>query len=182
MLAAALAIAGCGNERAVPPDTATPQDPIGTKLTILDAAGVRFTSPANWPDLGRQGRRAGGVQSRSATVAVWRYPRTEPLPEDPAALRRVRDLLVDRVEQRDPTFALRSARLVRRGGADGIELLGRQTIAGRRVGVRSSHLFTRGGEVVVDAYAPPASFDRLDASVFRPLLRSLRRSKLKVAR
>jgi hypothetical protein len=175
---AALAIAGCGNDRGVPPDTTTPEAPIGTKLTILDGAGVRFTSPANWPDLAPQGHRAGGIRSRTATVAVWRYKRTEPLPQDAAALRRVRDLLVERVEARDPTFRLRSARIVRRGGAGGIELLGRQTIAGRRVGVRSSHLFARGGEVVIDAYAPPAEFERVDAQVFRPLLRSLRRSKL----
>ena len=177
-LFAALAVAGCGNARAVAPDTTTPEAPIGTKLTILDRAGVRFTSPANWPDLARQGARAGGIRSGIATVAVWRYERTEPLPQDAAALRAVRDLLVARVEARDPTFKLRSARLVRRAGARGIEMLGRQTIDGRRVGVRSSHLFTRGGEVVVDAYAPPGEFARVDAQVFRPLLRSLRRSKL----
>jgi hypothetical protein len=178
MLAAALALGGCGNARGVPPDTVTPEAPVQTKETILDAAGVRFTSPANWPDLAPRGARAGGIRSRTATVAVWRYARSEPLPEDRGELRRVRRLLVQRVERTDPTFELSRARLVRRAGADGIELLGRQTIAGRRVGVRSSHLFARGGEVVVDAYAPTAEFDRLDATVFRPLLRSLRRSKL----
>ena len=169
---AAAALAGCGNERASAPDTATPQAPVGTKPTRID--DLRFTSPANWPDLPPQGRLAGGIHSRTARVAVWRYPRTEPLPADREALREVRDLLVDRVEQRDPTFELRQARLVRRGGAEGIELLGEQTIGGARFGVRSNHLFSDGDELVIDAYAREQDFDRIDASVFRPLVRSLR--------
>jgi hypothetical protein len=182
MLAAALALGGCGNSRARPPDTATPELPRGTKQTDVDAAGVRFSSPANWPDLPPLGRRVGGVQSRTATVAVWRYPRSEPLPADRAALREVLGLLVDRVKRRDPTFELRAARLVRRGEAPGIEVLGRQTIAGRRFGVRSSHLFSRGAEVVIDAYAPAAQFGRLDRAVFRPLLRSVREIRVDRAR
>jgi hypothetical protein len=171
---AALAVGGCGNARATVPDTTTPELPQGTKVTRIERAGVRFTAPANWPGLTPAGRLAGGIQSRTATVAVWRYPRSEPLPADDAALREVRGLLEARVRHRDPTFRLRSSRLVHRGGARGIELVGTQTIAGRPVGVRSSHVFSRGAELVIDAYAPPAQFARLDAAVFRPLLRSLK--------
>jgi hypothetical protein len=174
MLAAAVVLGGCGNERAPVPDTTTPDPPVGTKLVKLPAAGVRFKAPANWTGLAAQGKRAGGVQSRTATVAIWRYPRTEPLPAGRAALDEVRGLLVDRVKRRDPTFSVEHARIVRRGGADGIEILGRQRIRGRPFTVRSAHLFSDGAEVVVDAYAPPAAFARLDESVFRPALRSLR--------
>jgi hypothetical protein len=182
MMLMAMVACGCGNDRAVPPDTRMPEMPVGSRLTVLDRAGVRFTSPGNWAVLDPQGARAGGVRSRTATVAVWRYKRTEPLPDDAAALRRVRKLLVERVRSRDPSFELRSARLVRHAGARGIELVGSQTIAGRRVGVRSSHLFARRGEIVVDAYAPTDWFARLDAGVFRPLLRSMRPSRLVEAR
>jgi hypothetical protein len=174
MLAAALVLGGCGNERGRSPDTTTPDLPLGSKVVRLPKAGVRFTAPANWPGLTPRGKRAGGIQSRSATVAVWRYPRSEPLPADRAALAEVRGLLVQRVKRRDPGFTVTATRLVRRGGADGIEIVGRERIGGRRFGVRSAHLFSDGAEVVIDAYAPPASFARLDAAVFRPLLRSLR--------
>ena len=169
---AALLLTGCGNERTTVPDLSRPVNPVGTQRVEL--AGIRFTAPANWTVLGPQGELLGGLQSGTATMAVWRYPRTEPLPADRDALREVRGLLVERVERRDPTFDLDRARLVRRGGADGIELLGRQTINGRRVGVRSAHLFAGGDEVVIDAYAPHSRFEQLDESVFLPLLDSLK--------
>jgi hypothetical protein len=170
----AAAAAGCGNERTPAPDVVTPDAPRGTRVVHLDAAGVRFNAPLNWRDLPARGRRAGGIQSKTATVAVWVYPRTEPLPSTKAALEEVKRLLVDRLRRRDPRFELRGSTIGRRGGANAIEVLGRQTIAGLPFGVRSAHLYARRTEVVVDAYAPPESFDRLDAGVFVPLLGSLK--------
>lgn len=166
-------LAGCGNDVTAPPDTRTPEPPRGTREVELEDAGVAFTAPFNWPTLPAEGRRAGGIQSRRATVAVWRYERSEPLPETGAELREVQRLLVDRVRERDPSFELRRARRVRRGGARAIELVGRQTIAGRRFGVRSSHIFHDGAEIVVDAYAPSEHFERVDRTVVEPLMESL---------
>jgi hypothetical protein len=40
--------------------------------------------------------------------------------------------------------------------------------------VRSTHLYAHGGELVVDAYAPPGEYAKVDRAVFGPLLRSLR--------
>jgi hypothetical protein len=40
--------------------------------------------------------------------------------------------------------------------------------------VRSTHLYAYGAELVVDAYAPPGEFARVDRRVFGPMLRSLR--------
>jgi hypothetical protein len=34
-------------------------------------------------------------------------------------------------------------------------------------------VYAHGAELVLDAYAPPAEFARVDRTVFRPLLRSL---------
>ncbi|CAA9507219.1 MAG: hypothetical protein AVDCRST_MAG30-2272 [uncultured Solirubrobacteraceae bacterium] len=171
---AVVLLAGCGNERTPVPDVATPADPAGTRPIDLEDAGVFFTGPGNWDDGDARGALAGGVQSGRATVAVWRYPRTEPLPITRAQLTRVRDLLVERVRQRDPTFEPEASRVTRRAGEPAIELLGQQTIEGRRVKVRSAHVFAGGAEIVVDAYAPPADFDRLDPTVFLPALGSLR--------
>lgn len=172
-MAAALVLGACGAERTPVPDVATPLDPQGTRVARLPAAGVSFTAPANWAVVPRRDPLSGGIESRRATLAVWRYPRQEPLPRGAAELRRVRGLLVERVKTRDPSFRLGESRVTRRGGAPAIELTGAQTIAGRPVRVRSAHVFTRAAEVVLDAYAAPQHFDRVDAAVFEPALASL---------
>ena len=173
-LLALLALSACGEERTRAPDLGTPLTPQGVRTVKLPAAGVAFTAPANWSDSDAREPRVGGIQSGRATLAVWRYVRSEPLPEGAAELRRVRGLLVDRVEERDPTFRLASSRVTRRADAPAVELTGAQTIAGRPVRVRSAHVYTGGAELVVDAYAAPQDFDRVDATVFEPALRSLR--------
>jgi hypothetical protein len=170
----AAALAGCGYDRTAPVDTDTPADPRGERAVRLTEAGVRFKAPGNWPDLPLEEPRVGGVHSGLATVAVWRYVRSEELPRSRAELDRARELLLDRVRERDPTFETRRVRILRRRGAPGIEVRGRQTLAGRPAETRSLHLFARGSEYVVDAYAPPEHFGRVDVAVFRPLLRSVR--------
>jgi hypothetical protein len=171
VLATAL-LAGCGNSRTPVPDVRHADPPNGGRPVTLK--GVRFTAPANWADLPAEGPRIGGIRSNTATFAVWRYPRTEPLPATTRALEDARDRLVERVRQRDATFELRKARLTRRGGARAVELVGRSTIAGLKFGVRSTHVFKDGAEVVVDAYAPPEDFARVDRTVFVPVLGTLK--------
>jgi hypothetical protein len=166
--------AGCGNERAKVPDTQSPDAPRGERVDRYAKAGIRFTAPGNWPQIAPQGLRVGGIQSKRATLAIWRYARTEPLPKSEAELKRVETLLVERVKQRDPSFTLKESRRRRRGGARAIELVGRQTAAGLPFGVRSSHIYIAGHEIVFDAYAPPEHFDRVDETVFVPVLDSLK--------
>jgi hypothetical protein len=48
--------------------------------------------------------------------------------------------------------------------------------------VRSTHIFSHGAEVVVDAYAPPRFFPKVDKTAFKPLLRSLRVTKPRAAK
>jgi hypothetical protein len=85
----------------------------------------------------------------------------------------VERLLVERVKRSAPTFTLRESVRRRRGGARAIELVGRQTANGVPHGVRSSHVFFAGHELVFDGFAPAADFDRVDATVFVPVLDSL---------
>ena len=168
-----LALVGCGRERSRPPDVRTPEPPQGERTITLDDVGLRFRAPVNWGELEAVPPLVGGVQSNSAMVAIWRYPRTEQLPESRGALRRAEERLIERVKQRDPTFALRSSELIEIDDARAIELLGRQTIAGLPFDVRSVHVFSDGTELVVDAYAPADLFERVDDAVFAPLVDSL---------
>ncbi len=59
-------------------------------------------------------------------------------------------------------------------GAPAIELLGTATIAGEKRRVRSTHVYAKGAEIVLDAYAPEQEFARVDREVFRPIAASLR--------
>ena len=142
---AAVVLAGCGNDVTRPPDISNPDAPAGTREIKLRAAGVTFTAPFNWPDLqALDPSMIYGIQNKRATVAIWRYPRSEPLPGDRKALEEVQGLLVERVKRRDPTFELDKATYPRRDGERSIELLGRQTIAGLPFRVRSAHIFAFG--------------------------------------
>lgn len=170
---ASLAAAGCGAERTPTPDVLTPKAPRGERTVVLEDAGVRFRAPRNWDGLDPAPPLEGGVRSKSAVVAIWRYPRVEPLPAGRGELARAQERLVELVKERDPTFTVRTSAVTEVDEARAIELLGRQTIAGLRYDVRSTHVFTDGVEVVVDAYAPPEFFFEMDTTVFLPLLDSL---------
>jgi hypothetical protein len=170
LIATAAVLAGCGNARTPPPDIDHAVDPTVPKEIKIRDTGIAFTAPANWQAVPAVGSLVGGVKSKTATVAVWRYPREEPLPKGEAELAEARRRLIEHVSDQDPTLDLRRRKLRKHG----IELVGTQTIAGVPVGIRSVHVFHNGAEVVVDAYAPPEDFDRVDESVFRPLIRSLR--------
>ena len=58
-----------------------------------------------------------------------------------------------------------------------MQVLGTGAIAGNRRTIRSTHIYTEKAEFVVDAYAPPTVFDRVDKQVFAPVLNSLQITK-----
>lgn len=172
LIAAVLALAGCGEQRTRPRDIRHAVAPKGTRESKV--AGISFQRPVNWGSLDAKPPLEGGISSSTATVAVWRYPRTEPLPADDAALAQARTALLDRIRGRNPTFAVRTSELTRLGRARAIQLVGRQTVAGFEYDVRSLHVFQDGAEIVVDAYAPVDDFERVDRTVFGPLFASLK--------
>ena len=100
--------------------------------------------------------------------------RSEPLPRENEALETAQASLEAAVKARDSTFALEGSKRVEVDGAPAIELRGTERIAGRERRVRSTHVFAKGAEVVLDAYAAPEDFERVDKEVFDPLLASLR--------
>jgi hypothetical protein len=58
-----------------------------------------------------------------------------------------------------------------------VQLRGTETVVGRPRTVRSTHVYAQRAEIVVDAFAPDQDFRRVDAQVFRDVLRSLRIGK-----
>jgi hypothetical protein len=176
LLAAALAagLAACGNERQRPPDAPRATEPAGKRSVDLRRWGVRFERPANWGLAAPRPPQIATLSSGQVAVSFWRYPRDERLPRSASELQRARRALIAAARGRDRSLRVLSARAVRVGGAPGVELVATQRMGVARRKVRSTHLYAHGGELVVDAYAPPTEFARVDRSVFRPLLRSLR--------
>jgi hypothetical protein len=178
-IGATATLSACGSRRETPPDVALPQQPNGTHPLSYPKLGVRIDVPDNWRAVAGDPPLVTTVASGAATVAIWRYPRSEALPRSSAALRTARRALVGAARARDRTLKLVTARVVRVRGGPAIELAGTETVGGEPRRVRSTHLYRDRSEVVVEALAPAADFDRLTRSVFDPVLASLRLSPLR---
>jgi hypothetical protein len=172
--AAAVALAGCGNDRTAAPDLGTIPAPEAFRTATFARAGVSFRAPTNWPVVPGTAPQIATVARGNAQIAVWRYPRTEPLPETRDQLEAARVALLAQVRNRDATFRLTSSRLVMKNGLRGVELVASVTNQGLRRRVRSLHAYGKGAEVVVDAFAPPKVFRRVDRQTFGPVTRSLK--------
>jgi hypothetical protein len=178
----AVLLAGCGNDRTPVPDLSVVPAPKQFREAFFDEQGIRFRAPTNWRVVPGEGPQVATVAIGTAQVAIWRYPRTEPLPETRAQLAAARDALVAQIRSRDPTFKLKSTRLVMKEGLRGVEVIGAGTNLTNqtaRRSMRSLHAYGRGAEVVMDAFAPPKEFHRIDGQTFGPMARSLtlRRTK-----
>jgi hypothetical protein len=178
---AATVVAGCGNDRVPAPDVATPGPPIGHFDVSYPKFGIEFVAPKGWHVTEGSGTLVTTVQTGQATIAIWRYPREEPLPATAAALRRARRELIAAAKRRDKTFKVGTSRFLRIRHAPAIQLVGRENVGRSRYRVRSTHVFAHAAEIVVDSYAPPKYFPRVDKTVFKPLLKSLKVSKPKAA-
>lgn len=182
LLAAALAaLAGCGNNPAPVPNLDLVPGPKGFREVTFAQQGVRFKAPTNWRVVpGETDAHVATVAIGAAQVGVWRYPRTEPLPETRSQLGAARDALVAQIESRDPTFKLTKTRLVMKRGLRAVEIVGigtNLTNSSVQRSMRSLHAYGRGAEVVMDAFAPPRQFARVDEQTFGPMTRSLKLRK-----
>ncbi len=165
---------GCGYERTKPPELATPQPPTTFQRQSFKKEGLALRAPANWRPTAGEAPLVVAFTSGRATLAVWRYPRSERLPRSRGEVAKVLPALLAAARARDRALALDKPRLVKVAGVSGVVLTGVETILGKRRRVRSVHLYTDDAEVVIDAYAPPAVFERVNREVFRAVVASLR--------
>ena len=175
MLAAGLA--GCGSSRNRPPSVTVTVTPTGFYAFSDAPSGLSLLAPRGWHVDRGPAPEVVSIVSGQGTLAVWRYPRTEPLPSTRAELTKAGRALERAVRERDPTFALSARKLTRVDGHPGVELVGQETIAGVRRKVRSLHVYFAEAETVFDAYAPPDAFRDINRTTFIPLLKSIRLSR-----
>lgn len=174
LAAACLLAGGCGNDRTKAPDVMTPGPSLGSEPVNLPDLGLSFLAPAGWNlDRGKPPLVA-TIATGQATIAIWRYPRSEALPKTKAELELARKALLEAAKTRDPTFTEIKSSATKVAGLPAVQIRARETIESQPRVVRSTHIYAYGGEVVVDAYAAADDFRRVDAEVFRPLLRSLK--------
>jgi hypothetical protein len=171
MLATAVAglAAGCGGDSS--PATAIPavQDVSGS----YPQQGIRFTPPEGWSVAAGSGSLVATVQAGASTIAVWRFPRSERLPKTKADLKAARDGLLAAARKHDRTFDEIKTAPTTVAGKPAVQIRARETIAGQPRTVRQTHIYADNAEIVVQAYSEAGTFRKVDADVFRPLLRSL---------
>lgn len=171
---AVIVLAGCGNSRAPVLVNATTAAPKGFHRFQSLRAGAAFKVPANWTVGPGAGALIATISSGPATVALWRYPRSQPPPVGAATLARARASLVSAARQRDPTLELIRTSTGSMLGLSVIQLNAIERIGSQRRRVRSLHLFVGRSELVLEEYAPVADFHAIDHTVFSPLSHSLR--------
>ena len=172
-----LALAGCGSSKDKAPDVTAIPTSGATVLVKYPAAGVAFKAPQGWRRQAGKAPLVAAVQTGQATIAVWRYPRTEQLPVTHSSLQAAKLALVAQIQKRDSSFKVRRAKLLHVGPKRAVQVLGLGTINGNKRMIRSTHIYTEKAEYVVDAYAPQTVFDRVDKGVFAPVLASLEITK-----
>jgi hypothetical protein len=165
---AAFGAAGCGAGSPSPTTTTSAQ-----VSGRFPAQGVSFTPPADWSVDAGKGHLVATAQAGQSTVAVWRYPRSQKLPKSKLELQAARDALLTTSSQ-DVTFEKIKTAATTIADEPAVQIRARQHIAGQPRTVRSTHIYAYGSEYVIDAYSDADSFRQVDATVFRPLLRSLR--------
>jgi hypothetical protein len=171
LAALAAAAAGCGGGSSS--DTTTAVATAAHADGAFPQAGVSFAPPSDWNVAAGRGHLVATAQAGQATVAVWRYPRSEKLPKSRLQLQAARDALVNASRRRDASFEQIKTAATTIAGQPAVQIRAREHIAGQPRTVRSTHIYAHGAEIVVDAYADAGSFRQVDAAVFRPLLRSL---------
>ncbi len=174
---AAVLLGGCGNDRTPVPELGLIPAPKDFRDAQFEAQGVQVRAPTNWRVVDGEDPHLATVAIGDAQIGIWRYARTEPLPETRAQLGAARQALVAQIESRDPTFKLTSTRLVVKPGFRGVEVVGTgSNLANGSIqrSMRSLHAYGHGAEVVMDAFAPPRDFARVDEQTFGPMARSLR--------
>lgn len=174
LLVPASVLAGCGNEPGKAPDVTAVRPAFSFVPERFPAEGVSFERPKDWLYAPGKAPLLATISAGRVTIAIWRYPRTEALPATPKELDAARSALVTAAKARDRTFTVIQAKGTRAARSPAVVVVADETVAGQPRRVRSTHVYAHGGEVVVDAFAPPRDYPKVEDPVFRRIVRSLR--------
>jgi hypothetical protein len=172
-LLALVCLSGCGNSRTPVPSLLVPAPAGGFRTLSYPAAGVSLAVPARWTVIREHAPLLIAIASGGAVISLWHYVRGEPLPATRAQLERARRALLAAIRARQPAVRVIRSRVLRIDQRPAVELNALERIGGVLRRVRSTHVFTAGGEVVLEEYAPARVFHQVDHTVFSPVRQSL---------
>ena len=170
-------LAGCGNEPRKPPTVTAPKAAFGWTKQEIPTQGVTFERPTAWRYSAGTPPLLGTMSSGLTTIAVWRYPRAEKLPETLTELNAARDALVAAAKARDATFKVIKAKGTRAAHHPAVVIIADETVAGQSRRVRSTHIYAEGSEVVVDAFAPADQYEQVETPIIIKLVRTFEITK-----
>jgi hypothetical protein len=173
LLALALPLASCGNERVRPSGLAKLGPPTSFASYSNASGDVSFGYPSTWTVSNGRFPQVAQISSGKAVAAIYSYPRTD-LPSDAAAVTASRKRLLRSLRERAPGFRVQGSHLSEVDDAPAVEILGSGRVGGQRVETRSVHVFKGSAEYVIDAYAAPGTFERANTIAFEPLLATIR--------
>lgn len=174
LVGAVMSLAGCATTRPYVPDLAKVTPASGFRTISYPGAGVALEAPRDWTVSAQRSPLVMVATSGPATVALWRYRTSLPLPVGPAALGQEERALVAAARARQPALRVVRSAVVQVEGRGAVELDTLQTLDGQPRRLRSMHIYLPGAELVLEEYAPPSLFHSVDHAVFSPVKRSLR--------
>lgn len=170
-LLAALALAGCGNDR---PDVSLRAQLSGESRQVsFPRAGLEVELPREFDARPAEAPQVFRAVYGQALVSAYAYERAEQTPLDEEQLDAALGRLEAAAEERTPTYVLRSSGTAQVAGGRALELIGDQTISGERLRTHSLHVFDEGAEYVIELLAPRREFLRFDRALFPLVERTL---------
>lgn len=173
LLALALLLASCGNERDYPSGLAKVGPPTSFVTYSNSSGDVSFGYPSTWTASNGRLPQVAQISSGKAVAAIYSYPRSD-LPSSRAGVAAARRRLLRSLAKRAPAFRVKSSRVSEVDDAPAVEIVGRGKVGGQQVKTRSVHVFKGAAEYVIDAYAAPGTFKRANTIAFEPLLATIR--------
>jgi hypothetical protein len=173
-LTAALAAAGCGNDRVETGSVFDAKPGKATQALSYPDAGLKVTVPKEFDVKDSTAPQLFRASLDASFISAFAYRRKEQIPKEADELQEARRRLVAAAKRRDKSFKLKRSKVVNVNGVPGVELRGDQTIFRGRLHLRSLHLYKGNGEYVVELVAPVAAFAALERSSFPGILKSLK--------
>lgn len=177
LIAVATLAAGCGAQRTAVPDASRPGPPFGFESVTLEGSGIALGAPRGWNYSEPGAPHVLRISTGTGVISAWRYPRSEPLPSTPDQLEAALENLLAAARARDPDLLVLDQGVVQIDGQPAVGLTVSTEIAGRRRTVQSVHAYAFGAEIVLDAYAGPSDFFRVNAQTFVPVIDSIELSE-----
>ena len=177
LIALAALAAGCGAQRTPVPDASRPGAPFGFEPVTLEGAGIALGAPRGWRYSEPGAPHVLSISTGTGVISAWRYPRSEPLPSTPDQLEAALENLLAAARARNPELLVLDEGIVELDGQPAVALTVSTEIAGRRRTVQSVHAYAFGAEIVLDAYAGPRDFFRVNVETFLPVLASIELSE-----